>query len=161
VSFYSKMVPVLVLSTLWHGCTGERKKHTMKLDMTIVKGLIIVMTGKKEGIRVIFYLKESVGWEIAKVKLSLGLIIIQHHGQQKRGRKTEIWDRQEIKGKERKCLTPRFLHRNLKLSSVFIHPFIQGYLSSSCHLDSSCRKAILAHTWQCQPLPPRDSNLFV
>jgi hypothetical protein len=84
------MVPVLVLSTLWHGCTGERKKHTMKLDMTIVKGLIIVMTGKKEGIRVIFYLKESVGWEIAKVKLSLGLIIIQHHGQQKRGRKTEI-----------------------------------------------------------------------
>lgn len=48
----------------------------MKLDMIIVKGLIIVMIGKKEGIWVIFYFKESVGWEIVKVKLSLGFIII-------------------------------------------------------------------------------------
>lgn len=71
-------------------CFGEMGKHTMKLDITIVKDLIIVMTAEKEGILVIFYLKESMGQEIAKVKLSLGLIIIQHHGQQKRGCKTEI-----------------------------------------------------------------------
>ena len=79
--------------------------------------------------------EESVGQEIAKVKLSLGLIIIQYHGLRKRVNKTEIWDRQEIKGEERKCLTPRFLQRNFKLSRVlFTLSFRAIYLSYAIQL---------------------------
>lgn len=101
----------------------------MTLDMTIVKRFNNSHDCRERRNPSHFYLKESVGQEIAKVKLSLGLIIIQHHGQQKRGCKTEIWDRQEIKRKERKCLTPRFLHRNLKLSSIlFTLSFMDIYL---------------------------------
>lgn len=66
-----------------------RGKHNKKLDMTIVKDLIIVVTAEKEIICVISTLEESMGQETAKVKLSLGLIIIQHHRQQKRDNKTE------------------------------------------------------------------------
>lgn len=58
--------------------------------MTIAKGLIIVMTAEKRQSASFSTLKESVGQEIAKVKLSLGLIIIQHQRQQKRDNKTEI-----------------------------------------------------------------------
>ena len=58
--------------------------------MTIAKGLIIVMTAEKRQSPSFSTLKESVGQEIAKVKLSLGLIIIQHQRQQKRDNKTEI-----------------------------------------------------------------------
>lgn len=83
------MVPELFLSDPGPRALG-RGKHNKKLDMMIVKGLIIVTTAEKEVICVIFTLKESVGQETAKVKLSLGLIIIQHHRQQKRDNKTEI-----------------------------------------------------------------------
>lgn len=56
-------------------------KHNKKLDVTIVKILVIVMTAVKEVNCIIIHLKRRCGGqEIAKVK-SLGLIIIQHHGQ--------------------------------------------------------------------------------
>lgn len=58
--------------------------------MTIAKGLIIVMTSEKRQSASFSTLKESVGQEIAMVKLRLGLIIIQHQRQQKRDNKTEI-----------------------------------------------------------------------